>query len=305
MADSSDLLLTPIKSQKAQYSGSKQGTKVKSKDSSTDSLFTTKENKSILTDEFIKIDGKIDETMQGLVNDCGTLSGLNALSYSEAGRKAIKDAISQDENGVITVKFKAVNMEYTITPEEMDETSASLGDGDMKAFEIALKKYRKDIRDGKVEINKDIPEIIYQEGIFDNPLEGGSGEQIMSLLTGNKSNSFFNRLLKRSFTDEGKKRKEAFDNFLEDFEKKPEKYAATVNFEKMDEDKGITLNHEYAVKKIDGDNVVLVNPWDSSKETVISKDEFLSSFMSITTIEVEKKESVYNKISNFFRGFFN
>ena len=46
--------------------------------------------------------------------------------------------------------------------------------------------------------------------------------------------------------------------------------------------------HAWSIKSVDGDNVVIVNPWDSSVEITVSKEELLKYATGIEYYEFNK-----------------
>lgn len=281
----------------------------KSSDGSEPVQQKTDENK--LAQYSFDINGEIEASKQGLLNDCGTLSGINSLSFTEEGKRVIKNAISLDDKGNVVVYFKGVDKKYTITPEEMKNSNASFGDDDVKALEIAVRKFRTDVLNSNIEIDEKLPDCAYSTGrasfpkegenFNGDPLEGGDGRQIMFLLTGKEPEMFSSRILnKAAYTDKGKEYKKDFENYIKDFEKHPEKYAATASFKYYENENNIVAMHEYAIKKIDKDNIILVNPWFSSEETVISREEFDKYFDMVNFCKIER--GFFEKIGDFFSG---
>lgn len=118
------------------------------------------------TDENI-VNGYIDKpVVQGIVADCWLLGAAENMSYTPGGAKILHDAIRQDENGDLKVYLKGPGLEYTVTQEELWEnnqnyTLLSFGDDDMLAIEIAVQKFRQDIKDGNIEIDKSLPEYMF------------------------------------------------------------------------------------------------------------------------------------------------
>lgn len=117
---------------------------------------------------------KIEPTKQPMTQgDCWLLSDINALSYTEFGRKAISDAIIPDKNGSggVTIKFKGSPLKQKaihITASEIDKArksgNYSSGDDDMIAFELATEKtFKEMVKQGLAERAED-DEYIKQMG---------------------------------------------------------------------------------------------------------------------------------------------
>lgn len=86
--------------------------------------------------------GKIDEKFtQGNVGDCWLLSTINALASKENGLKILNDSVHVNDDNSVTVDLKGKNKQYTIPLEELVSEKGSSGDLDVKAIEIAVKKY--------------------------------------------------------------------------------------------------------------------------------------------------------------------
>jgi len=116
----------------------------------------------------LMINGKIGGYAQRSENTCWVLGSLDAMSQNEKYAKILKESISVDENENITVKLGGIGKEYTFNADEIrkDQTLAK-GDDDVKAFEYAVKLYRKET--GRT-----------------NPKEGGRLAEMMHLFAGEK-----------------------------------------------------------------------------------------------------------------------
>ena len=110
-------------------------------------------------------------------------------------------------------------------------------------------------------------------GALDNPLAGGYSSDIMFLLTGKYSETFYN-----SNNENAKDIK----NCLEKIKKSPDKFAATCNFRKAKH--GIYINHAYSIKNVDNDFVILVNPHNSAETEKIPINDFLNSVRTVTIL---------------------
>lgn len=107
------------------------------------------------------VNGYIDEpAVQGNISDCWFLTALNNLSYTEQGAKIIHDAISQKSNGDFEVYFKGPDLKYIVTMDELKYEGFSKysiyshGDNDVLLLELAAMKFRKDIKEGNIELKK-------------------------------------------------------------------------------------------------------------------------------------------------------
>ena len=167
-------------------------------------------------------DGKIGQFKQGHSGDCYFLASLQAISNTANGQQIIRDSISQN-NGSYRVKFAGAikvknNIEeqiknkqirgkcfvsgiYTITQNEIkaaqkeNERSGkySTGDLDILILELALEKYRRELkltRDSSPDLKNLSIQTAENAGSgnsYNNAMNGGHGFDAMFLLTGEKS----------------------------------------------------------------------------------------------------------------------
>lgn len=147
----------------------------------------------------VNVNGEIDQAVaQGGVQDCWLIAGVLALNNTTNGKQILKNSISVNQDGSVTVKFAGVNAEYRISYEEMklydNEASFatktvvaySVGDNDLLAIELAVKKLKNDIDNGKVVLDVDANSY---EGNRANTLDGGYAQQLLYFLTGNTSST--------------------------------------------------------------------------------------------------------------------
>ena len=90
-------------------------------DSTIDKLFGNK-RKKITPVNFTSTDtqdGVITGTYQQGTGDCWLLAGVNALSYTEEGRRIIKEALDYQDNGDTVVHLKGAG-DYTVTKAEIE-----------------------------------------------------------------------------------------------------------------------------------------------------------------------------------------
>ncbi len=255
-------------------------------------------------------DSKINYSKQGKYGDCWVLSGVNALSYTDEGKKMIEEAISKDENGNIIVKLKGPGREYVVTKEELlNDENGVRGDYDMKALEIAIKKYRADL----VEENKDNPDRNASIHTYTgwakekDPLSGGWGNETIWILTGKTGKTYFankekyNENLKNGkiedsclYPEEIRGEDLTLDDVSESLNNmtdEPGIYATNCAFKKNSfSQPELRKGHSYAVKRVTEDHVFVVNPWNSSKEIKIPKKEFLKNLEELSIVDMKKEE---------------
>ena len=227
------------------------------------------------------IDGQIGFTRQQQ-NDCWLLSGINALSNTKKGKDIIKKSIKKNFDNSITVNLKGIN--YIITIPKRTFAAAKLsksyvhGDDDMLAIELATEFYKRELLlTGKN--NKQYgPNVVNGKtvmGKLEDPLSGGYTSDIMYLLTGKCSKTYYNISSKVS------------KNVIKSIKKmqdSPDKYCVTCNFKKPENN--LYIHHAYALKRVEKDNVVLINPHDTSKEEKISLKDFFNNVQTLTILEL-------------------
>ena len=124
------------------------------------------------------LNGEIGGYAQRSKNTCATLAAIDSLSKTPEGRKAIKEAISTNENGDVTVKFHNIykkeggTLEYTFKPSDIrKDATLAAGDDDVKVLEYAIKQHVK-------KMGRDI----------NTPNKGPAhSAEVFSLLTGEKT----------------------------------------------------------------------------------------------------------------------
>ncbi len=275
-------------------------------------------------EEYPEIDtnGVIESFGQGQTGDCYLLSSLMALASNEKGAEILKNNIVKNSDGSVTITLpgaKVADKElkkdgfvsnitgtYTITKEEFynarQSGKYSRGDDDVLLYELAFEKYREQIIQTQSVNNSqahfDVGHYV-GGGTLANPLNGGLEVDAMYVLTANMGTEFSISENKDVVTelpkaysfkpssvelekDQASRRE--IDICLKRFERDPERYALCTAFKSSK-----TSGHAYHLKKVSGNKVILVNPWDSDKEIVMSKDEFLRKAECITVWDTEEK----------------
>ena len=94
--------------------------------------------------------GKIDAIFnQGdYLSDCWLIAAVKSLSANQKGQKMLDNIMSIDKKENVTVKLKGVQREYTISKEELEGANElAQGDLDMRAIEIAIRRYLNETGD--------------------------------------------------------------------------------------------------------------------------------------------------------------
>ncbi len=215
------------------------------------------------------INGEIDEPVyQGEYGDCWLLSGILSMSYTDSGAQALKDGINLNSDGSVDISFSGANREYNISAEElerynmsdMDENSLySTGDDDMLAVELGIEAI---VSDETVDTKYSIqdggnPYYVFKLFDADNIKVASSKEKIIT----------------------------SFDYFEENQDK------CSMTLGVVDKSVcGLKANHGYAVKSIDKDDVILVDPWDSASEISVSKKELIQHYENLSIVYADFEE---------------
>lgn len=240
------------------------------------------ENKK--TSAHLHIDKKIETSKQGRVGDCWNLAGINAISYTKNGAKAIHNNIVKDKNGDISVKLPGEQKTYKFTPLEIKDATKLLskGDDDARVIEMASASNRISKLKKISTINSLIPAASSSSYKIKNPYEilnGGMSSEVVYALTGKKGLPIYNP---RAF-NQTKSNPQAEKNIgkcMSLIQKNPERYCATAIFlmDKHDISKG---THAFSVKRVDKEGITIVNPWNSGKEIKMPKKEFYKNCLNI------------------------
>lgn len=229
------------------------------------------------------INGKIDDFEQGNTGDCWLLAGLKALSGTKKGAEAIKQSISEDNDGNVTVKLKGVNETYTFSSDEIYNAKGKKADGDpdVIAFELAIEKHKEQVF--KNHTSRGLED--YKNRLGRDPstsaLDGGSSAEVFAILT-NKQPYIFSASKK---TEEDRNNIMAIQAELLQKQAAPDKIALGVSF--LNEDGPMHVKHAYSVEKVDKDYVTVTNPWDSLKEIKIKKADFIKNCKTISFLNMD------------------
>lgn len=186
-----------------------------------------------------KLNGKFSNVKQGYQEDSWLLSGLKSFANTKQGKKVIRDSMEATDDGV-KIKLKGVNREYHVSKKEIKAASKeyvtifdgnkvktykknySSGDGDVLAFEIALKKYQSDLRNGKIAANSSLPKCANQFSSKDN-LSDTELSQLYYFLTGKEPVEISNNLFAAGENSK-------LNGFIEEFSKNSDNMAAGFKF---------------------------------------------------------------------------
>lgn len=229
----------------------------------------------------INIDRKIDNTIQ-VKNDCWLLAGINALGNTTKGEKYLKNTISKRNYNNTVIYFKGTNTSVTIPQIALNAAKQSnkyvKGDDDMLAIELATEYYKKMLISNKEAMKNKNPNIIngkHTSGNFNDPLAGGFPSDILFLITGKKSTTYFNK---------NNSNLNYIKILINKIKENPDKYAITCNFK--EKRNGLYIHHAYTLKKVDNNFVTLINPHNSANEENIPINDFYENINSLTLLEL-------------------
>jgi len=229
-------------------------------------------------DNNIDINGMIDQNVkQKGTGDCYLIASVIELSQKPAGAKAIKEMITKNPDGSVTITFKGVNKSYTISQQEIAEAdNFSAGDDDMRAIEIAFDKYRRDLA-------------YDSDCMTDFNAEGGHFSDVTKAIFGIDA---------ETITDN------SFDT--DDFNNENVAYTFDINIDGTYNDSNIKVmnaatgeeasasgvliqNHEYSIIKSDNEYVYFVNPWDRNELLKLDINKFKAlSGLSVSRLDLSK-----------------
>lgn len=279
-----------------------------------------------ITEKYLDIrgklnDGKIEDSSQGEIGDCWLLSGINAMRYSKKGQEIINKQITETENGY-NVRFEGLDKDIEITKQEIAEAILSYeyskGDTDVLLYELAFEKGLSEVE------NKTDSTTEKSNGQNDEhaAIDGGSMMLFISALTGKKTKNIANN---KGYNDETYHSQAPISKFFKKYTNKlieRLEYALDLNptLNKIENSDDIVASvyfmsknnnekryltdiegnkhivagsktdpdHACAIKSVDGDLVTVVNPWDSSEDIVITKEELLDNTYMISYCDLSE-----------------
>lgn len=217
------------------------------------------------------INGKISNTTSG-EEGSWIASGLKSMSSSNQGKEIIKNSIRKNDDKSVTVKFKGIDKEYTITRKELKRASRayitytnengkvtkfkkkfSKGDGDTLAFEVAFEKYCNDVNNGIIPQDKYLAQT--NKTISDNGdilFTDGSVNELYYLLTG-KHGSHHDIESDSNDNIEQIYAKSSIDRFIQNYSQNPQNYSAEIRLKSNPKGRMILRDKYYALRNIDTD----------------------------------------------------
>lgn len=99
---------------------------------------------------YFDIDDEIDDYSISYAGNCWFIGDIASLNSSPKGRQILKDSMTFNDDGSITITFKGAGKSYTITKEEIEAAKKknekySFGDNTVLLFAIATAKLRTEL----------------------------------------------------------------------------------------------------------------------------------------------------------------
>lgn len=218
------------------------------------------------------LDGDLDDGFkQGMSGTCYFVSTIQSLLNTKKGREILNKSISYDkENKISTIRFLGVGKEYQFTEEEIKEAMGRLGSGDpdFVALTLGYEKYRTET--------------------FERIVDGGYSSEVMKALCGEDGDS--NIVMGFAYITMNNK---DLDNLQEKMQ--TGNYAVTVHtpnmnveteFSEEDREMGLVNTHAYSLKSVTDKTVTVINP-TTQQEITMSREKFLSSFVTFNELELK------------------
>lgn len=205
--------------------------------------------------------GKIDSPFdQGEVGDCWLISSISSIISKPNGKKALENFLEVNKNGDVLVNLKGVGKKYLITKKEIDNAKHLVdGDGDIRAFELAIDRYFKEknynnvLTSEAVDLNANTVGKAYKILFGNSKFVSGANFDIKDLNNPNRA----------YIVAFGENKNGIFKDYIKDI--------ATSDDNKSE---NIERQHGYAVSKCDDKYVYLINPNDTEKTIKMPITEF-------------------------------
>ncbi len=251
-------------------------------------LYMFVEKFSELYSQKVFMNKKIGPSFQGRQGDCWGLTAGNSTENTRNGSKYIEENMfSGDDKGNIIVKFDKVKEPIIFSSNTFKwRRDLSKGSYTVQALERALELHREDVLSANLNNpNRHKSALTYTgdyKGDMTEPLDGGLGEVAIYIMTGKKSDVYhsYNTQYVDYPDDVINKRltKSDVEDYLEKIKEDSQRYAVCCSFynDYTDSPEKLIPGHDYTLKSVNGDEVTLINPHNSTYEIKRSKSDFLN-----------------------------
>lgn len=244
---------TPVKSTVSPTTTPKQSTTIQStpKQTATQTVIVTTKQSTNINDSK-QLDGKVTIFSQGNIGDCGAVSGIQALDNSIKGKEIVSKIIELNGTDGYVLNF---GTKKQIVSNEDVKNAYITGDFDARVIEAGLQNAMK----------------VYNSCF---------ASDVFVTITG--------------FTKKDSRLSTQKSTMLSDMQSKclsGDGITAACDFNLADSSKGIlgSGSHSYSIKKIDKDTVIVVNPWDTSKDISLTRTWFESAIRYFTNVNFTNK----------------
>ncbi|MBD7910572.1 MULTISPECIES: hypothetical protein [Clostridium] len=206
-------------------------------------------------DPTLQLDGILSTFHQGSVGDCGAVSAIQALSNSKFGKNLLSKMISVNSNGSYTLNFGAGKQ----TVSKTDVANAYIsGDLDARVIEAGLQKAMN----------------VYNGCFACDVFTTMTGFGQATINGGTAKTNMMNTMASKCKSNKG--------------------IMAACDFSIADPSKGILGDgsHSYSIKSVTKDTVIVVNPWDTSKDISMSRSQFERSIRYMTYVDEAAKKVI-------------
>lgn len=263
----------------------------------------------------IKINGKLGNFKQQGTGNCGLLAGTLSIDFASDGTKIIERSVSQEQNGDVKVNLEGVNTSFNVSPQEIYDASWELSKNSdvMRAIELGIRKYVSSSAERILRLSKKYPGKFDDMSIqktFKDPTEGISQSTVCKILSRGsamESNSY-NWDLKIDPDDPFQppifeKRDPLQDPSIADAARQAnEKTKFILDAKMVDSDRfGLSASiitrkqgpysHAIAIKSVDENDIVYVDPHDSSKTIKVSRNKFMQDYSGVTICDLRSRRS--------------
>ena len=235
--------------------------------------------------------GKIDEAFnQGSTGDCWLLASIKAIASRSKGLQILNDSVKVNNDGSVIVTLKGVNKTYTISKEELESNiQFSSGDGDVRALEIAVNKYFEEERgvNNSLDIDGNFAFVAYEiltgKSVEESKIVKVTPREV-DTIDGVEQEHLGKRLMKYMLiTDE---MIDEFNNINKVFTVSATSDKKRRTLDSSSSEQVLHTKHAYAIIRSDSNYVYLVDPYNSSSELKVTREEFKEFFNCLQEMEL-------------------